>query len=141
MRSSNRQTNRLTNRGRAREIALQVLFQGEFRDEAAFELYDDRDKESLGYAKYLVEGVRRNHQQLDQLIEQKSLHWKITRMPLVDKNILRLASFELLFGEDITVATIIDEAVELAKKFGQTESSSFINGVLDQIAKQQRASS
>lgn len=125
-------------RSRAREIALQVLFQVEFKDattEASFDLYDDRDKSSMAYARFLAEGALRNKESLDILIEQKSLHWKLARMDLVDRNILRLACFELLHGEDVSVGTVIDEAIELAKKFGQKDSSAFINGVLDQIAK------
>jgi len=126
-------------RSRAREIAVQVLFQTEFSEiskDASFALYDDRDKASIDYAKYLVDGVRRNQVSLDQLIEQNSHHWKLTRMALVDRNILRLACFELLHGEDLTPATVINEAVELAKTFGQKDSGAFINGILDQIAKQ-----
>lgn len=134
-------------RKRAREIALQVLFQSEFKkvtdENSLFDLYDDRDKHSLEYARYLVEGVRRNQEKIDELIEQYSHHWKLNRMALVDRNILRVASFELLHGEDLSIATVINEAVELAKQFGQQDSSSFVNGILDQIAKQQerRASS
>jgi transcription antitermination protein NusB len=125
-------------RSRAREIALQVLFQVEFKDataEASFELYDDRDQSSMAYARFLAEGALKNKETLDALIEQKSHHWKLKRMDLVDRNILRLACFELLHGEDVSSATVINEAIELAKKFGQKDSGSFINGVLDQIAK------
>lgn len=122
-------------RTRSREIALQVLFQTEFtKKEANFDLYDERDKDSIDYARFLADGVVRNLQSLDNLIENVSHHWKLARMDLVDRNILRLACFELLHGEDVTKATVIDEAVELAKKFGQKDSSSFINGVLDRIA-------
>ncbi len=132
-------------RSRAREIALQILFQVEFQNtltEVSFDLYRTEEAApSLTYARYLVEGVTRNLAQLDGLIEKFSHHWKLSRMALVDRNILRLATFELLFGEDLSVATIINEAIELGKKFGHTDSSGFINGILDQIAKQQRASS
>jgi N utilization substance protein B len=132
-------------RSRAREIALQVLFQTEFRDNSPdasldlhFNLYEERDKESLDYARLLAEGVRRHLVEIDGLIEEFSHHWKLARMALVDRNILRVAVFELLHGRDLTTATIIDEAVELAKKFGQKDSGAFINGILDSIAKKRR---
>lgn len=135
-------------RTRSREIALQALFQFEFQGSQVptdptqlFQIYEQKDKESLDYARFLVLGVFTHRISMDETIERASHNWKVKRMGLVERNILRLSVFELLYGDDVTVATVIDEAVELAKRFGQTESGAFINGILDQIAREKKASS
>lgn len=87
------------------------------------------------FCEMLMEGVTHNVREIDQLIESHSTHWKVSRMAAVDRNILRIAVFELLYCEDIPPSVSINEAIEIGKKFGTEESGSFINGVLDHIAK------
>jgi len=134
----------MLSRHRSREIALQVLFQREFHVQnvppvqlVLQELYH-KDQENLAYSLLLIEGTKKHEEEIDILLKQHSLHWKVERMPIVDRNILRMSVFEMLFAiEKIDPASIINEAIELAKKFGQTESPSFVNGLLDQIAKKE----
>jgi len=81
----------------------------------------------------LVKGVLSNKTQIDDLINKYAKNWKISRMPVVDRNIMRLATFELLKRLDIPRSVTINEAVEIGKKFGTKDSGPFINGVLDRI--------
>ncbi len=87
----------------------------------------------------LIKGVIDNKSQLDQLIEQFSSNWKISRMGCVDRNILRIAAFEILYCHDIPPIVSINEAVDIGKLYGTEESGSFINGILDGIYQQQTA--
>lgn len=94
------------------------------------------DAETIGYAEDLIEGVLNNKEAIDAKIGAASRHWKVERMASVDRNVLRVAAFELKFAANpIKQNIVIDEAVEIARKFGTTESASFVNGVLDQIAR------
>ena len=128
-------------RHQAREIALQILFQNEFSVPISIDdflgLYEHKvDSETIDYANMLVTGVRNNLAAVDALIKSVSAHWSLQRMPTVDKNILRMAAFEMKLAENVLKPSIvIDEAIELAKKYGSTDSSSFINGILDAVAK------
>jgi transcription antitermination protein NusB len=127
-------------RRKARESALQSLFQSEFEHTLPKSHMGAKPleptEESRLYASLLVDGVRTNLQTIDQTIQSNSHNWKVQRMALVDKNILRIAIFEMIHSaEPVPVKDCINEAVELAKKFGSNDSSSFINGILDQIAK------
>jgi transcription antitermination factor NusB len=88
---------------------------------------------SRAFSKELVLGVCENREDLDKMISRSSRNWRIERMPLLDRCILRLAAFEILFRDDIPPKVSIDESVEIGKKFGGEDSSSFINGVLDNI--------
>ena len=81
----------------------------------------------------LIKGVTENRKDLDGMIESRSHNWKLARMALVDRNILRLAAYEMTFSRDVPDKVVINEAIELAKDFGTDESGSFINGVLDSI--------
>jgi len=92
------------------------------------------DAEGREYADALVRGVRRDAVQLDERIRAASQNWRLERMARIDRNALRLGAFELLTRSDVPRAVILDEAVELAKRFGSDESSKFVNGVLDRIA-------
>jgi len=92
------------------------------------------DTDEVAFAKNLVEGVAKSAEDIDKHIEQASLNWRLSRMPVVDRNILRLATFELLFSKDVPTSVSINEAVELAKRFGEKESGAFVNGILDRIA-------
>jgi N utilization substance protein B len=129
----------MTIRRRAREIALQVLYQldivrGDSKE--ALNLYFDNfrpSEKAREYCQRLVEGVCREQEKIDRLIEEKAENWTLKRMAVVDRNILRMATFELLNCPDIPFKASLNEAIELAKKFGNDDSSAFINGILDQI--------
>ncbi|MBL7670950.1 MAG: transcription antitermination factor NusB [Bdellovibrionaceae bacterium] len=125
----------------ARELALQVLFEKEFASQSqvhnTVELSRDGsqtlDPSILVYATELVDGVSQFKDQIDQKIQGASQHWKLDRMATVDRNIIRIAIFEMLYlKEPLKPNIVINEAVEIAKKFSTDESASFINGLLDQ---------
>ncbi|HRO67515.1 MAG TPA: transcription antitermination factor NusB [Pseudobdellovibrionaceae bacterium] len=128
-------------RRQSREIALQILFQTEFTPQLSpsdiAHLYEESvDRETLGYAEELIKGVTDNKTEIDAKIQAASRHWKIERMAGVDRNILRVSVFEMKFAPNpLKENIVIDEAVEIAKKFGTTDSGAFVNGVLDQISK------
>jgi transcription antitermination protein NusB len=92
------------------------------------------DAEGRQYADDLVRGVRRDATKLDERIRAASQNWRLERMARIDRNALRLGAYELLTRTDVPRAVVLDEAVELAKRFGGEESSKFVNGVLDRIA-------
>jgi N utilization substance protein B len=125
-------------RSRCREWALQVLYQAEYLGHRQGEViryyrhFRERDKVPA-YLTKLVEGVTVNQEELDALIRQHSEHWRLERMAAVDRNLLRLALYELLHQPAIPAKVVINEAVELAKRYGSEESGSFINGILDRI--------
>lgn len=85
------------------------------------------------FAAALCQGVLEAQQQIDRLIEQASEHWRLDRMSRVDRNVLRIAAFELLTHADVPPRVAINEAIEIAKAFGSTDSGAFINGVLDRV--------
>jgi N utilization substance protein B len=125
----------------ARESALQILYQLEFDSAAAAEAVDSFWKKKRGtaetreYSRWLVEGIAAHRGEIDAAIQSISEHWRIPRMALVDRNILRLAAFELLHGESIAPAIVINEAIEIAKKFSGPEAATFVNGILDALRK------
>ena len=128
-------------RTRARECALQALYQldtsgGDARDAVRGVLahFEETDVETERFADELVRGVQSEKAQIDELIQQSSTHWKVDRMARVDRNILRLAVYEILRRADVPVRVTLNEAIELGKKFGSEDSSAFVNGVLDRIA-------
>jgi N utilization substance protein B len=124
----------------ARHAALQLLYALELADEPAdavmraFWRETPGDPEGRPYADLLVAGVRERQTTIDQRITSASQNWRIERMTPVDRNLLRIATYELEFVDDVPRAVAIDEAVEIAKRFGSEESSKFINGVLEKIA-------
>lgn len=125
-------------RSRCREWALQFLYEAEYvghRQGGAIRFY--RHFENKGqvpdYLVKLVEGVAAHQEELDALIRQNSEHWRLERMASVDRNLLRLALYELLHEPAIPAKVVINEAVELAKRYGSEESGAFINGILDRI--------
>jgi N utilization substance protein B len=126
-------------RRRAREIALQVLYQIDASQGKAKEVLDlfwenfEPSLKAREFCQRLVGGVCQNLEQIDRLIEDNSENWTLKRMAMVDRNILRLATFELLRCPDIPFKAIVNEAIELAKKFGADDSGAFINGILDKI--------
>ena len=130
-------------RRNAREMALQVLYQFDVRgndaeadDALAMRLKPTLSKDARDYTLKLVQGVKYHKKQIDALIETASENWSLKRIALVDRNILRLAAFEILYCDDIPHKVAIDEAVELGKEFGTKESGSFINGILDRVSRE-----
>ena len=126
-------------RHKARAIALQVLYQKEIIEEpleniwAFFCKHYQYPKESLDYAWKLVQGVVENQPQIDLLLGQYAPHWQIERMPFIERNILRLATYEMLYISDVPPKVSINEAIELAKIYGSKTSSTFVNAILDAI--------
>jgi transcription antitermination protein NusB len=93
-------------------------------------------KEIIDYSRFLLVGVVKEQQRLDHYIEKASEHWKLSRFTYVDKNILRIGVYEMLFASDVPPKVAIDEAIEMGKKFGSEDSKDFINGILDRILKE-----
>ena len=126
-------------RRRARESSLQILYQLEFNDTNIEDLLRDfaaqhRLKgETADYTFSLVKGILNNKKNIDGLIRSISVNWRMSRMAVIDRNILRIAAFELIYGEKITPAVVINEAIEIAKKYSSEQSARFINGVLDAL--------
>ena len=129
-------------RRRAREYALQMLFQSEFiESNEEFSVFwegKEVDQEIIEFANRIVRGTRNNLEDIDNAIKASAEHWVLERMAAVDRNILRAGTYELLYGDDIPQAVAINEAIEVAKKFSSSESASFINGILDRVAKTKR---
>ncbi len=144
-------------RTRSREFALQVLYQLDInhlnisdvledfwkdrsdlalsdKEKEVIEL-DKKDADIRLYTEKLVRGALEKIELLDNIIERVADHWEIKRMAYVDRNILRLSAYELLCIDDIPIKVAINEAVELAKRYGEPDSSKFVNGILDRIAK------
>lgn len=95
-----------------------------------------RIEEAFRYARDLVQGTVDNLGQIDDLIRSQADNWRLERMPAVDRNILRLAVYEMLYETDTPKLVVVDEAIELAKKFGSEQSGRFVNGLLDGLLKQ-----
>ncbi len=85
------------------------------------------------FARRIVQGVIEHRNEIDQMIEERSEHWRLDRMTIIDRNILRMAIFELLHCDDVPPKVTLNEAIDLGKRFGSEESGSFINGILDRI--------
>jgi N utilization substance protein B len=136
----------MSGRRQGRELALQALYKldmlGDAAAPASLALFWDhftpegmlRGGESEEFARELVAGVEANRTRIDELIAEAAEHWRLPRLARVDLNLLRLATFELLARPDIPAAVSIDEAIEIARRFGTEESPRFVNGVLDHIA-------
>jgi len=130
----------------ARELALQALYQVDLQGggEAGppslalfWEHFDPAaDPETRAFARELVEGVRESQERIDGLIANAAEHWRLPRLSRVDLNLLRLATFELIARPEIPATVTLNEAVEIARRFGSEESAGFVNGVLDHIARQ-----
>ncbi|MCK4738347.1 MAG: transcription antitermination factor NusB [Deltaproteobacteria bacterium] len=132
-------------RRKAREAALQTLYRVELSSEECAsdipKLPTDEESFSLSkgakeYAGELVAGVATSLAKIDKTIEEFSVNWTMKRMSVIDKSVLRIAVFELLFHREVPFKVVIDEAVELAKTFGTDESGGFINGILGKIAEE-----
>jgi N utilization substance protein B len=131
-------------RRQSRELALKMLFQIDLSGLGINEVKNEYlDKESANnevkqFAISLVKGTLENIEMLDKLIIERLQNWEFGRISNVDKNILRLASYELIFCEKIPVAVTMNEAIEITKDFSDVESSKFINGILDKIRKDKK---
>jgi N utilization substance protein B len=130
-----------TRRTKARERALQALYQIDVAatdlDEALARFwpsFEPVEREVRDGAEGLVRGVAAHRLEIDEAIEQVSTNWRMDRMAKVDRNVLRLAVFELRWRSDVPVKVCINEAIELGKKYGSESSAAFVNGVLDRIA-------
>jgi N utilization substance protein B len=128
-------------RRKARESALQILFQLEFNkpriEKAVDQFWKEKkaSEEIRDYSNWIVKGIVSHQEEIDNLIQSLSNHWRLSRMAHVDRNILRIAVFEFLYEKDIAPAVIINEAIEIAKKYSSDESAAFVNGILDAIKK------
>jgi N utilization substance protein B len=130
-------------RRQAREYALQILFQIDFTekkfDGKGFEQFWSDKKENRDVKEFtekLVRGTLDKLDEIDKVIEKITENWLLKRMAVVDRNILRFAVYEILYREDIPSAVTINEAIEISKKYSSTEAASFLNGVLDRLAKE-----
>ncbi len=130
-------------RRRAREYALQVLFQIDFRGREDkgnffkdFWLDKDESEDVRKFTEEIVKGTITNLDEIDSKIEKVAENWVLKRMAAVDRNILRFATYEILYRKDIPSAVTMNEAIEIAKKFSSSEAAPFINGILDKLAKE-----
>ena len=129
----------MARRRRSREMAVKVLYQADMGGVSiteAFQLFCEHfsgSEESKVFAKELLDGIHAHLDEINNLISRFSEHWRLDRMSMVDRNILRLSIYELRCRPDIPAKVSINEAVELGKKFGTEDSGAFINGILDRI--------
>jgi N utilization substance protein B len=128
----------MSRRSRAREVALQILFEDDVNPRASvadmkkFVTGRLNNPELEEFCLSLILGVRRNQQELDQLLSETADNWSLARMAATDRNVLRLGAYEILYTETPDRAAI-NEAVELAKRFGSAQSAPFVNGILDKF--------
>lgn len=131
-------------RRKARECALQMLYQQDLsgcKSSDVVSTYWEANPptdDARRYADELVCGIENHRVEIDSEISDNSMNWKISRMAAVDKNILRIAVFELKYRSDVPSKVAINEAVEIAKRFGTADSGAFVNGILDNIARSVR---
>lgn len=126
-------------RRRSRELALQVLYQIEITKQNALQalaqirenFFSEEGEDE--FTKRIVQGVIDHQKEFDRMIEGRSEHWRLDRMTIIDRNILRMAIFELLYCSEIPPKVTLNEAIDLGKRFGSEESGSFINGILDRL--------
>ncbi len=132
-------------RRKARERALQILFQSEFDDSTPDliiqQFWQDKkaSPEERRYCDQLVRGIHTHRARIDDVIQSVSENWRVARMLMVDRNILRIAVFELFWGERLAPGIVINEAMEIAKKFSGERSATFINGILDALSQRSDA--
>lgn len=126
-------------RHHARELALKVLFEHDLAQGNVEHLlartFDGEDEIDRVFATRLVEGTLTHLSALDEDIQKASIDWKVRRMPTIDRNILRMAAYEMHFDSDVPLSVIINEALELTQSYSTTEAKRFVNGVLGTMAK------
>lgn len=130
-------------RRKGRELALQMLFQWDLSKESFhnvcrtfWTLHSESEEDVRAFADRLVEGAVDHSESIDVLLARHAEHWRVSRMPAVDRNILRVATYELLYESQTPSVVVINEALEIARKFSTSESIQFINGILDSIRKE-----
>ena len=128
----------MASRHEARERAVQILFQYDIHGQAGpwleeFWTQYPLTEELRLFSEQLVDGVRTSRKDLDALISSHATNWKVSRMPIIDRNILRLGCFELLHLPEVPAKVTLNESIELAKNFGDEEASKFVNGILDKV--------
>ena len=150
---------RVGKRRRSREMAIQMLYQVELGEATLPQIFlhfrladyghkvtgtnvhgekkrqEDEIQRAFKHAKKLVKGTVDHQEEINSLIKTQAAHWRMERMPAVDRNILRLAVYEMLHESEVPKHVVLDEAIELAKKFGSERSSRFVNGLLDGLLK------
>ncbi len=132
-------------RTKARECALKILYAVDITGDEPKKCIDtfwqnqgDVEIEVKAFADSLVVGVSNNKETIDRLLSSYATNWQLKRMAVIDRNILRFATYEILFMEDIPPKVAINEAIDIAKKYGDRDSGKFVNGVLDKINKAER---
>jgi transcription antitermination factor NusB len=128
----------------AREHALKILYQIDITHRTLdlilgdyWKMEEVKDEEVMTYAKTIVQGIQKELKPLDEKIAKYATNWQLKRMAVIDRNVMRIGLFELQHTTDIPPKVAINEAVELAKKYGDLESSKFVNGILDKIHKKE----
>jgi len=130
-------------RRKSRELALQALYQADLAGQNGLLGFEEFcahfqvNKKAIPYAKKLMDGVQEKGDVLNQLISKFAENWRLERMSLIDRNILRLAVYEVHYQDDVPVSVAINEAVEIAKRYSTDDSGPFINGILDAMAKEE----
>jgi N utilization substance protein B len=130
-------------RRKAREYALQMLFQWDIThdaiDQIAATFFQNQPEESaavIDFARSLVAGTIDHVEEIDRIIQRHAQHWRLDRMATVDRNLLRLATHEFMHDNETPKTVVINEAIEIARRFSTQESPQFINGILDSIKKE-----
>ena len=131
----------MSTRHKYRELALQALYQMELTgippEEALYDIRQRNSGQAIDFTISLVQAVAGNIQDIDQVIERSAKNWKLSRMAVVDRNILRLGVAQLMYlPAEVPPKVAIDESIELGKKFGDGQSGKFINGILDNVYKE-----
>ncbi len=131
----------MSRRSRAREVVLQVLYQHDLNPDQAVDIRQqfvkarlNRQEGLITFAQSLLDGVIEQRDQIDEQLKKIAENWKLGRMARIDRNILRLGAYEILFS-DTPDRVAINEAIELAKRYGNEQSSQFVNGILDRLLK------
>ncbi|MCI5141953.1 MAG: transcription antitermination factor NusB [Candidatus Electrothrix sp. ATG1] len=131
-------------RRKSRELTLQFFYGHDLQERPSAEdiLHNEveefytcfkSDQKAHAYAKKLINGICTRQQEIDKALADCSHHWRVERMALIDRNILRIAAYEMLYIKDVPATVAINEALEIAKRFAEPESVSFINGILDNL--------
>jgi N utilization substance protein B len=131
----------MTRRSRAREVALQLLFWRDLNPTATREAVERfgrerlRDPDLMAFGLGLFDGVVAQVGEIDRRLTEAAENWRLPRMAAVDRNVLRLGAYELLFGTEVPPAAALNEAIEMARRYGSADSPAFVNGVLDRVNK------
>ena len=128
----------MSTRSKARKAALDFLYESDIRNRPAMEILQSRVTELeypvREFTRELVNGVSENRERIDEIIAMRAKGWDLDRMPVLDRNILRLGTFEILWSESVPIGVAVDEAVELAKTLSTEDSPNYVNGVLTAVA-------